>query len=352
MKIGEFSAACGLPVSVLRYYDESGLLRPVYTDLFTGYRYYEEEQIEDCRRILAFKEAGFTLSEIKRLFKAAQGEERERLFRLKKEALIKTLKKLEALQETMIGVDFMNRSEEAIIKENINLPFVNDEEVIGKWEMTEIPEECARLGGKKRELYFLPNGERYWCYGWTKGKLLYDDGLCTSANDYTLERRGEELFMTVEMKSYDYLKSGITEKVTLRRVDNVQYTMRDITRKDNIDLPFVNDEQVLGRWVVYDFLRHREDFDPNKQEQSRDFFFKEIEFCENGSCTSVYGSKTVRGDNMQVWTKGYVLRKWNSTACAYEIERLGEREYLIIEWKSGDYRWGGFDTDYYVFVRG
>ena len=54
---------------------------------------------------------------------------------------------------------------------------------------------------------------------------------------------------------------------------------------------------------------------------------------------------------MQVWTKGYVLRKWNSSACAYEIRTVDGKDFLIIEWKSGDYRWGGFPTDYYVFVR-
>lgn len=351
MKIGEFSAACGLPVSVLRYYDENGLLSPVYTDPFTGYRYYAEEQLAVCRNIRALKSAGFTLAEIKQLL-TAKSDKRERLFRQKKEALAETLKMLEALQETMIGVDFMKISEEAIVRENVDLPFENDEEVIGRWELIGSPEDNAEFGDKKRELYFLPEGEWYWCYAWTKGKLLLDNGTCTSANDYTLERRNGELFMTVEMKSYDYPRSGKTETVTLRRVDHKRYTKEGIARKDRIDLPFVRDEQVLGRWVVFDFLRRREDFDPNEPGISRELYFKEIEFLENGSCTSVYGSETIRGDDMQVWTKGYVLRKWNSTACAYEIVRSGEREYLIIEWKSGDYRWGGFDTDYYVFVRG
>ena len=27
------------------------------------------------------------------------------------------------------------------------------------------------------------------------------------------------------------------------------------------------------------------------------------------------------------------------------------RDYLIMEWKSGDYRWGGTDTDYYIFQK-
>lgn len=30
MKIGEFAKACNVPVSVLRYYDSYGLLKPVY----------------------------------------------------------------------------------------------------------------------------------------------------------------------------------------------------------------------------------------------------------------------------------------------------------------------------------
>ena len=54
---------------------------------------------------------------------------------------------------------------------------------------------------------------------------------------------------------------------------------------------------------------------------------------------------------MQEWTNGYVLRKWNKTACAYEIKNIGGADYLFIEWKSGDYRWGGFETDYYVFEK-
>ena len=41
----------------------------------------------------------------------------------------------------------------------------------------------------------------------------------------------------------------------------------------------------------------------------------------------------------------------NHTACAYEIVTVEDTDYMIIEWKSGDYRWGGYDTDYYVFIR-
>ncbi len=350
MKIGEFSKASGLPVSVLRYYDDCGLLCPVFTDRFTGYRYYNREQLKVCRCISELKAAGFTLSEIKSYF-TADGGEREKAFLQKKEALMEKLKRLEALQNELTGVNFMKISEDVILRENIDIPFENDDDVIGKWEIVSGCESTG-LGGANRELYFLPEGERYWCFGWTKGKLLYDDGRCTSANDYVLERRGGELYMTIALKSYDYPKSGKIETVTLRCIDNVRYTREGIARKDRIDLPFIDDKRVLGRWVVFDFIRRKDDFDPNEPSGRRDLYFKEIEFLENGSCTSVYGGDTIRGDDMQVWTKGYVLRKWNSTACAYDIRQSGEKEYLIIEWKSGDYRWGGCDTNYYVFIRG
>lgn len=57
MKTGEFAKACGAE-SALRYYDKQGLLRPVYTDRFTGYRYYSAEQAEVCKRIGTLKAGG------------------------------------------------------------------------------------------------------------------------------------------------------------------------------------------------------------------------------------------------------------------------------------------------------
>ena len=67
MKIGEFAKACNLPISVLRYYDSCDLLKPIYTDHFTGYRYYSEIQISVAARIKELKSAGFSLSEIKQM---------------------------------------------------------------------------------------------------------------------------------------------------------------------------------------------------------------------------------------------------------------------------------------------
>ena len=67
MKIGEFAKVCGTGISVLRYYDKQNLLKPVYIDKFTGYRYYSREQIPIFFRITALKQAGFTLEDIRHI---------------------------------------------------------------------------------------------------------------------------------------------------------------------------------------------------------------------------------------------------------------------------------------------
>ncbi len=64
-KIGDFSKKCGVSVKTLRYYDEINLFKPVDIDLYTGYRYYSDEQLNDIEIILKLKDASFSLEEIK-----------------------------------------------------------------------------------------------------------------------------------------------------------------------------------------------------------------------------------------------------------------------------------------------
>ncbi len=157
--------------------------------------------------------------------------------------------------------------------------------------------------------------------------------------------------MFVKLKSFDYLQNGRTTLLVLHQCDNRRYTASDIARKDNISIPFKDDKNVLGKWKSVNFVQNKEDFSPETTDCSFELYFKTIEFLPNGECTSVYGNEVISGRDMQEWTNGFVLRKWNHTACAYEIKNINGMEFLFIEWKSGNYRWGGFDTDYYVFAR-
>lgn len=250
------------------------------------------------------------------------------------------------------------------LHEDINLIFEDDEQVIGKWKVVgeyAVKEDFyseqgkrreSDMGNKDREIYFLPGGEDYWIYSWTKGYLKLDGGDQSCLCRYQIEDYQGSCYMFVENKSYEYLRGGRPTVLVLEQVDKNRYTKREIAREDDTDMPFVNDERVLGDWKAFDFIRNREEFAPdvNHLPQER-LFFKQMHFGEKGFLSSVYMDETILGKEIQSWTKGYVLKHYNHTACAYEIVTVDEMDYMIIEWKSGDYRWGGHDTDYYVFIR-
>ncbi|BCN28993.1 MerR family transcriptional regulator [Anaeromicropila herbilytica] len=68
-RIGEFSKLCGLSADTLYHYEKQKILIPMSIDKFTGYRYYDASQIVTVNKILALKDAGFSLIEISNLLK-------------------------------------------------------------------------------------------------------------------------------------------------------------------------------------------------------------------------------------------------------------------------------------------
>lgn len=78
IRIGDFSKFSRVSVKALRYYDEMGLLKPVEVDRFTGYRYYDFEQLPRLYRILALKDLGFSLEEIGHLLEGGLPAEQMR----------------------------------------------------------------------------------------------------------------------------------------------------------------------------------------------------------------------------------------------------------------------------------
>ncbi len=67
--VGEFSRLAQVSKRLLRYYDEIDLLKPNHTDKFTDYRYYSAAQLLDLNRILALKELGLSLEQIRRILR-------------------------------------------------------------------------------------------------------------------------------------------------------------------------------------------------------------------------------------------------------------------------------------------
>ncbi|WP_030751167.1 MerR family transcriptional regulator [Streptomyces sp. NRRL S-31] len=63
--IGDFARHGRVSVRMLRHYDATGLLRPAHVDPTSGYRYYTAAQLARLNRIIALKDLGFTLRQVR-----------------------------------------------------------------------------------------------------------------------------------------------------------------------------------------------------------------------------------------------------------------------------------------------
>ena len=241
--------------------------------------------------------------------------------------------------------------------------FINDPDVVGKWEVMgeyavkedffdPVFADKKKDDAERKVIYFLPGGKDYWCYGWTRSKLIIkrNDKDCT-VNDYSIEELFGDRYMFVRLKSYNYRRGGRPTVLVLRQLDGNEYSSDQLAIKEQVDMPFFDDPNVKGKWNAIGFVQKKEDFSPN-EECRFELLYESIEFLEGGlSKSSFTNGQMIFDSRAQVWTRGYVLRKWLKTACAYEIRVIEGEEYLFLEWKSGDYIYGHKDTNYYVFGR-
>ena len=96
LKIGEFSRLMQVTVKTLRHYETKGLLIPGEVDEWTGYRYYNLEQMQRLSEIKDLQGLGFSLEEIRDLLEeSAHIPSLEQL----ESKILDTEKQLFALQE-------------------------------------------------------------------------------------------------------------------------------------------------------------------------------------------------------------------------------------------------------------
>lgn len=65
--IGEFAAIGRVSVRMLRHYDGIGLLVPARVDERSGYRHYGADQLRRLNRLLALKDLGFSLDQVRQV---------------------------------------------------------------------------------------------------------------------------------------------------------------------------------------------------------------------------------------------------------------------------------------------
>jgi DNA-binding transcriptional MerR regulator/effector-binding domain-containing protein len=100
--IGEFARLGGVSIRTLRHYDEIGLLRPASVDPGTGYREYTADQLGPLHRIVALKELGLTLTQVRQNLDGVTLDELRGMLVLRRAQLEQ---ELQEHQDKLLGVE-------------------------------------------------------------------------------------------------------------------------------------------------------------------------------------------------------------------------------------------------------
>ncbi|WGI19009.1 MerR family transcriptional regulator [Latilactobacillus sakei] len=99
---GELAQICGVSIRTVQYYDHANLLKPDHlTD--SGRRIYSEEQVQQLRIILGYKQLGFSLKDIQKIMKSTQRESVLGLLLQQQLAQVKTEQQQLATQEQALA---------------------------------------------------------------------------------------------------------------------------------------------------------------------------------------------------------------------------------------------------------
>ena len=136
--VGEFSRLARVSKRLLRYYDEIGLLKPVHSDKFTGYRYYSAEQMPRLNRILALKDLGLSLDQIRRLLSdEISTDEMQGMLLLKKAEIEQQIQEeIQRVQNIEARLKFLRSAEtegpfDVVIKQIPTQPVLSVRTVLG-----------------------------------------------------------------------------------------------------------------------------------------------------------------------------------------------------------------------------
>lgn len=121
--IGDFARHGTVSIRMLRHYDAIGLLRPAHVDPFSGYRFYSGTQLARLNRVIALKELGFTLQQVRSILdEQVSAEELRGMLRLRRaelaaaiEADAARLARVEARLRTIESEGRMS-SEDVVVK--------------------------------------------------------------------------------------------------------------------------------------------------------------------------------------------------------------------------------------------
>jgi hypothetical protein len=249
-------------------------------------------------------------------------------------------------------------------RKNIFHPFENDENVIGKWEYVDIVSSREQFNYKKIKcsvnnnfnfLYFLPGGNYYWVFSWSKNILyrIHTSHNVISENPYVIETIDGINYIFIDWCDQYCIDHSAKPMIWVyKQLDNKKYLENETRIKDKTDYKFIYDDEIIGKWIPIDFIDCLEQFDLYRPKTPHELLNTlSIAFQENGGCLITI--KTLSGTHIftQAWTKGFIISHSENIAEKYILKTIDKRIILFTEHKSGDYIYGNFIPKWYVFTK-
>lgn len=166
MKIGEFSKLCRVTVKTLRHYEELGLLIPASVDEWTGYRQYDLSQFQRMGAILHLKRLGFSLDEVRDIFRRGTDKPDLEAVRRRLQACRSELQRLRGAVQELESLEQqlrMKESMETMTMKRIPARLVaSHREILKNYDC--LGDVCVRLIGPEMMRVGCTCPEPQYCY--------------------------------------------------------------------------------------------------------------------------------------------------------------------------------------------
>lgn len=133
--IGDFAKHGRVSVRMLHHYDAIGLLRPARVDPASGYRFYEAGQLSRLHRVIALKDLGFSLGQVRSILdEQVSAEQLRGMLRLRRaeleEAMAATATRLTHVEARLRSIESEGRmaADDVVVK---RIPGVRVAELTG-----------------------------------------------------------------------------------------------------------------------------------------------------------------------------------------------------------------------------
>lgn len=234
LKIGEFSKIFNVTIKTIRFYEKKELLKPYYIDKYSGYRYYNEENIKQMNKILYLKKLGFSLDEIKTYDKKAVTMKIEEY----QEKIIQYTSNINILKDIN-----QNRERREKKKLKFNGYYKKDYRIIGFWKTIDMLKKEQKF--KFRDIHRKENFE-------IKGIVVSPIGneiMVSYANNKSILVKYTKNFIfdiadKKRISNYEYKKVNGKEYLFVEWKEQNKYVLEKRGGVDFMEEMFENEEEI------------------------------------------------------------------------------------------------------------